>query len=343
MNVIDTRKKLSDLFRTASHNAKQQNCFLCGKVQSSFCKSHLIPDFVIRNIAQDGYVITASGVIDINDLVDTDMQVVDYNVGHKVAGIFQNICRSCDSHYFFDYENEISLIDGPNNRMLAEIALKDHLMILYKRSNEVELYKLLDQKLTTIEGKEILDNIHRQDIRDEQFQFRRCKKIIDKHLKSGYQVIFSTVLDWTTPIAVQTPIALYRDLKGKIVNNIYSESDKEIMRDCHLVVFPLSNKTVIILFYHRDDRNYYHFQCQFSKLEYSMQLEMINYYIFKYSENYVLSPSIDSSLVHHASLRKLSTEAGDIGELGLIDLKNLDRLYEAVNPSDIPNFLLMKI
>lgn len=343
MNIIEARKKINDLEKRASRAAKKQSCFLCGEPQTSFCRSHLIPDFVLRNISQDGYVVFSGGVIDINAACHTDMQVVDYSKGHREAGTFQIICKACDSCVFSDYESEVAMLGEPTNRMLAEIALKNHLMVLSKRFVEVELYDILDREIISFEHKEALDEIHQQDIVDQEFQLRRCKKIIDKNLKSGYLVIFATLLDWVAPIAVHTPIAIYRDLEGSIVNDIYNISNAVKIRDSHLVVFPLKNKTAILFFYHRDDRNYIKFHRQFSKLTYQQQLEMINFLIFKYSENYMISPFVDPSILKNAALQKLSSEAGDFGELGIIDIKDIVKKHESVKPSDIPNFLLMKL
>jgi len=267
------------------------------------------------------------------------MQIIDYEKGHGNAGTFQIICRNCDSNYFSNYESENALLSGPTNMMLAEIALKNHLMVLSKRYHEVELYELLNTELSEIEGKEILDSIHAFDIRDEQFQFKRCKKIIDKQLKSGYSIIFYDLLDYVIPIAVQTPIALHHDLNYGIVNDIYNSSEDATMRDAHLAIFPLSEKTIILFFCHRDDRNYYKFHRQFQKLEHQMQLQMINYYIFKYSENYMLSPGIDRSIIKNKALQTLSREVGDIGDLGFIDPY---KKKKAIAPDEIPNFLTLK-
>lgn len=343
MNIVEARKRLNDIERRAALSAKKDNCMLCEQPQTSFCRSHLIPDFVLRNIAKDGYLVSASGIIDLNEIVGTDMQVVDYLQGHREACTFQIICRPCDSRVFADYEDEDSLLIGLSSKMLAEIALKNHLMKLSKRYHEIELYKILDQEFAIFEGKKILDDVLRHDIQDELFQLRRCKKIIDNDLRGGYQLIFSALLDWVAPIAVQSPIVFHKDLEGNVINEIFSDSDNVIIRSAHLIVFPLSHKTLVALFFHQDDSNYVKFQHQFSMLSYQEQLQMINYYIFKYTESYVISPHVNTSLTNNEALRKLSAEANEVGGLGIISISDFNKKYEPVKPSEIPNFLLMRL
>ena len=63
--------------------------------------------------------------------------------GIKNSCTFQFICRECDSKLFSDYEDEISLCKLPTRRMMAEIDVKNSLLMLYKRLYELPMYESL--------------------------------------------------------------------------------------------------------------------------------------------------------------------------------------------------------
>ena len=58
-----------------------------------------------------------------------------------ISGTFHYICRQCDSFLFQDYENIEALQGAPTDKMLAEIALKDILLMLSKRNQEKLIYQ----------------------------------------------------------------------------------------------------------------------------------------------------------------------------------------------------------
>ena len=60
MNNIETYKKISKIKKEANQYTKGTNCALCGKSCTSFCNSHTIPRFVIKNIAKNGKVYNPS-------------------------------------------------------------------------------------------------------------------------------------------------------------------------------------------------------------------------------------------------------------------------------------------
>ena len=69
------------------------------------------------------------------------------------------------------------------------------------------------------------------------------------------------------------------------------------------------------------------------------RLEYINYWIFKYTENYFFSPRIKSILEEDEKLQMLSQENYGVSNLGYI-LGPDDLLYEEVKSSEITNLLI---
>ena len=54
MDNIGIYKEISKIKKEANKYTKGTNCALCGKSCTSFCNSHTIPRFVIKNIAENG-------------------------------------------------------------------------------------------------------------------------------------------------------------------------------------------------------------------------------------------------------------------------------------------------
>ena len=63
-NAIDVNKQMSRLIKQARDNAKGTTCLYCGKNVTSFCNSHTIPVFCLRNIDSDGMVLTVNSIIE---------------------------------------------------------------------------------------------------------------------------------------------------------------------------------------------------------------------------------------------------------------------------------------
>lgn len=91
---------IDDSYRVKK-KARGSRCLLCGKKTDGFCKSHSVPQFSLKYIAESGMVFHPSIFMDIEQL--------DVEKGVMNSGIFQRICRECDGRFFQDYENERNL------------------------------------------------------------------------------------------------------------------------------------------------------------------------------------------------------------------------------------------
>lgn len=316
---IKIQKQISDFFRQAERNSKQPCCAICGEECSSYAKSHSIPQFIMKNIAVNSKFKTFSDIVGRHSSKNAVAN----------AWTFHIICTKCENKYFSDYENEETLLKEPTNLIMAEIALKNVLLMLskYRVGSETNKEAI---KIGAFTGEtDVLDIMNTLDIENMCFEVRRSRKIIDKKLKSGYKLIYYKKLDWVTPIAFQSAMCLYRSIDGTIINQIYSESKDIRMQQLHICVFPLKEQSVIMVFVHKDDRNYILFERQFLKLDETKKLEYINYLIFKYTEHMLISPSIDSMILNTDKLVDLCHETN----------ANLFGWGQNVLPSEIPNFL----
>ena len=97
---INEVKLIRNIVKESKRTAKMESCPICGKIQTSFCNSHSIPQFVLQNIACNGmllqlYTFSSNIWMPVSELEGGER-------GIKNSGTFQFICRDCDSQEFFD-------------------------------------------------------------------------------------------------------------------------------------------------------------------------------------------------------------------------------------------------
>ena len=324
---IEARKRLNEIIRIAQQEAKPTKCPLCGKEQTSFCKSHSIPRMVLNTIKQNGYVLSANSLIGI-DLLNTED-------GIKNAGVFYYICNDCDNRYFQDYENADNMSHRPTGLMMAEIALKNALQQLSKRTQEKLIYRQLQDKILNWK---MIEKVHDWDIQEYTEEIHHYQNIIDDRTTDEFDILFWDVLPYTAPIAAQTMVALPRDLKGKRINSIFNKLDITRMQYLHLCIFPLASSTVVLAFYNKRDKKYKPLAHQFETLPENLALKYFNWFIIEYTENYFLSKSIEDMLKVDIKLQKLSQENNGFPHLGQGNLKEM-LFYKPIGVEDVTNLL----
>jgi hypothetical protein len=327
-DLVEVRKMMNKLLSEARNSAKPEKCILCGEEQTSFCNSHSVPQLSLRNIADNGKVLHASALMGI-DFVD---------INNSVTFFF--ICNSCDGRFFQDYENEQNLRLRPTDKMLAEIAVKDFLLQLSKRTIEEELHKALQRQFNAYTNLENLAGITGLDVRDfnEEIQFH--KSIVDNKLSGGYQIMYWKLVPYKVPIATQSAIALRKDLEGNEINNVFDMSDSVRMQFMHLVIFPLQEESVILAFYHKRDKLYRKLRHQISSSSDERVLQFLNYIIFANTENYFLSKTIHTTIESNEKLSLLGQENNENPSMGFLGQNNNFGIgYQPVNMNEIPNFL----
>lgn len=330
-DIVPIKKQINDMLRATQKKIKPDKCILCGQSKNGYCNSHSVPQMVLRSIAEQGKILQANAVV--------ELELLDSEKGINNSGTFHFICNDCDSKYFREYENPVNLMAKPSDRMLAEIALKDNLIQLYKRKQEIELISTIQSKKQTLKNFELFEKMKSLDINEYAEEVYFYQTIIDKNEKNGFHILYWKLLPYKTPIAVQTMIALTEDRDNQQVNDIYSTSEEIRIENMHLCVFPLDKATVVLAFYHKRDRNYRNLRHQFNSASDEENLKYLNWLIFKYSENYFFSKSIKEVLDSNEKLKKLSQESGGYPNLGMVSAMNLINGYTAITMDEIPNFL----
>ena len=295
-NKVAYNRIINTFVKNSKSEAKRTHCICCGKECSSFCNSHSIPKFCLKNISLNGYLYYSGNLVDI--------PLFEKDKGLNEAGTFKLICRECDSQIFSDYENPNNYLDAPTDKMLSQIAMKNYLKNIAKRELEIVLYKNLEK----VTGNELsgLQFINYLDLKEYIEGFRYAKKASQSKWNNYYFMHYFEILDYVVPLAFQSSVALVADFEGNPINNIYNASPDYKLSDLHLCVFPLKDKSVIICFTKNGDKRYRNFFKQFRKLSKNEKLKAINYIIFSYSEDVFLYKGLDSDILQNEVLKNVA-------------------------------------
>ena len=93
-DYIIYKKYISDLFTAAKAKSKSDCCFVCGKKITTTAKSHTLPQFILREIDDNGLVCKNFFVSKIiNNSFGKD-------IGIQRASIFRILCDECEHKLF---------------------------------------------------------------------------------------------------------------------------------------------------------------------------------------------------------------------------------------------------
>lgn len=332
-NPIDYNKQMSIIIKESRNNAKLDNCLFCDKKCSSYCNSHSIPQFVLRNISDNGLLFEPSTLM--------QLDILRNEVGINEAGTFRLICRDCDSRLFSDYENPDNYNNIPTQKMLAQISLKNSMLLIYRRLFEKEIYSQLNAKYGLPDSiSDIKNMINELDLVDFKRCYKKATKAITKN-SSEYFLCFYDTLDYTVPIAFQGKFALVLDMDQKIVNDIYCIDKNYHTTDIDICIFPFADKSVIFGFIEDGDRRYRNFYKGLRKMDKEDRLHLLSYIIFLYTEYYFISPKIDKSIFLNENLinvcKTTSTLSVSNPFVNPYDILRND--YDLKRYRDIPNIL----
>jgi len=334
--IIAAKKQMNGLLKQAKTQAKQDTCYICGNPCTSFCNSHTVPQFCLRNISKDGKVYYSNTIL--------ELPLTKEDKGLNESGTFHLICRDCDSKVFSDYENPDNYNSKLTTRMLAQMEIKNNLKNISKRLIELQLYDLMlgmEMPNYWVEAKKQVSIL---DLKEYNTCFKNGLKRNNKPFDGDYYVPIHIELPFTIPIAFQGAIALFNDLEGNQINEIHNLDPNYVIENVYLSVLPLKDKSVLIMFMKSGVKRYSRFFKQMKKLTQLEQLSVLNYIIFAYCEDYFISPDVPKD-----SLKMLVQIAGQTTE-GLLTSDHqpdLNEVFKKVSPIynyndryNIPNLFL---
>ncbi len=289
--IIGKTKALNKMIKDSRNQAKQDKCYYCGEKCDSFCNSHTLPAFCLRNIAQKGKVFYSNTIL--------DLPLLKGDKGVNEAGTFHLICRDCDSKVFQDYENPDNYEDIPSIKMLAQIDMKNNLKNISKRLMEKEMYDIICERMRAgEEWSRAKKDVSDLDLNEFKEAYARAKKRSLKPFSGDYHIGYYEKLPYVVPVAFQGTIALVFDLEGNVINNVYKQDPKYKVMNMSLCIFPLKNASVVMIFVAKGNDRYRRFFKQLKKLNgVDEQLNVINDILFLYAEDYFLSPSLPQDVL----------------------------------------------
>lgn len=338
-NEVEFRKVFNDLVRRAQKQSKLECCLCCGKNVTSFCNSHTLPRFILKSISDNGMVYTSNNYF--------KMPLIGNESGLNNSGTFKRICNKCDSVIFQDYEEKDKLLVPPRKKVMTQIDLKNTLRMYEKRLNEIELYNIMISEYSNeYNFIELLQrqHINQFDLDEIKNEFERDMKILKKECTSSFELVYWKVLDYVTPIAFQGHIALHGDLNGNIINDLYSIKKDYVIENLNLCIFPLEDKTIVIMFVNKDNKKYNNFIKQFKKLRDAEKLRVISFMIFNYSEDFFISKKTQDTILNNTILDIVTQNTTDIYALDeemANEFKKI-KIFELMNYKKFPNILDME-
>ena len=328
------KREINDIVKKSRAAAKQETCYYCGKEVSSFCNSHSVPAFCLRNISEDGNVLTLNALID-NPLFDREK-------GIKKAGTFQLICRDCDSKIFAEYENPDNYISKPSPKMIAQMALKNNLKLISKRLIEIEMYRIGQEAAgRKSEYFDVKTEISEIDLKEYIAGYQKAKKAIERDRSSEYYVCFYERLPYVVPIAFQCSVALVFDFEGNIINDIYNRSSEYEIKNINISILPMKNDSIILMFWDDGDTRYRKFYKQFRKLPLDDKLAALTFIMFAYSEDMYFSKEIQDDVKSSEQLCNVGRSTEEIFSITRFfdPYRTLKESYDLSKRHSIPNLL----
>ena len=289
---IEVNKYYSSIRKKVLNEISYERCSVCGKEHPKFCNSHTIPEFILKQISENGRLY--------NTLSLTKNNLFNNENGINNIQTFKSICVECDSKIFKDYENPINYFKNPTNKMLNQIALKNYLYYHYKLTRDIKIHEYANKDACEAYGikksKGPLKDIIKKYIYDRDL----CKKkesflISQLQLNEDiYAVGYYIELDYTIPIVAQTMIGIYEDFVGRKINDNLSKRD---LVHFHLCCFPFENKSVIFIFYPKKEHKCDKFFQDLNSKTKEEQLSIINFLLFAYTDDIFISKEIDLSKI----------------------------------------------
>lgn len=330
--AIELRKKTSSAMKEIRNRARRDYCYYCGKKVEGFCNSHSVPAFCLKNISVKGVVLNTNEMLGI--------PTIDTRYGINNATTFHIICKECDNKLFRNYENPSNYEQLPTQEMFAEIDLKNCLRSIDKKFREIELYSLIEEKWRST----VFSELHGDATDLDYLDFERDYNAAKRKKQSGgqnYYMGFHERVPYTVPIAFQSTIPVVFDLEGSLINDIYYKDRNYRIEDLKICVFPLEKYSVIFAFVDSKCKRYRKFFRQLKKMEKQEdRLAIINYLILSYSEECLISPSIEKS-----TLDELKWIVGKTQDVLLTDIESqspleiLKQEYGYHDVQRIPNLL----
>lgn len=300
---IDLDIKRLDKF--VKQESSSNECILCRNKISSACNSHVVPVFILKQIAEEGKVAYGYALSKINYVG------LDKVTGINNAHTFRLICNKCDKEYFKNYEdkqkinNYFKLNSLDKQQMLSEMAIKTHLSHIdmkYKDYIRLSAVGAAAKYPGEAKAKEL-------DISEYLGYIAKIKSDIFFHNQS-FCVLYEKELPYKTKIATQTIINYNYDLKGNKIFDATLLKNSNQCRYFYLMILPLENKTLVLFYIEKENiNNVSTIIEQFESLSEEDKLHFLFISLIIHDQQFYLAPSLANYIIKHdKKLERLYTK-----------------------------------
>lgn len=273
--------------------SKVDYCLLCGRKMKSACNSHIVPQFVLKELAENGQLAYSYS------LSSVSVAGLERLTGINNANTFRLICRDCDKTRFANYENPDNIINFDllslqlKKKVLCEMSIKTHLgHISMKYRRLVSLDMANQGKISKLESQGKLISAERLEIKEHEECIDKLTKAI-KTNKNPFEIVYNRVLDYKTKIATQTVINFDFDLNGKQIFDPFIIDQNNECKYFYLMIIPYKGKTRILFYIEKRNTKYVSSIIdQFGQLPEEEKLHFLFIALVIYDEQFHMSPSL---------------------------------------------------
>lgn len=337
---LEFNKFMSNINKNARKEANKGECYLCGKRMTSFCNSHSIPKFCLKNITTDGMIYSLNAAI--------EMPFMKEEVGVNSTGVFHLICQECDNSEFLEYENPDNYAKEPTSKMLSQIAMKTYLKEIHKKSINKKCYEKIYEMLKAKGYEFMMGNrldVTELDLEDLKKDFKYTRReLLKGRDNTAWYMCYYKKLHYTVPFAFQNKITLISGLKNETINNVYKYTGgRDEPNDLHICIFPLDGFSVVILFVKDGSKKIRTFYKELRKLGPDDQLHVITYIVFLYSEEVYMSKSLEEIVKSNKALKEASSKDTSVYSVGCLNVEKAIQVakeaFDLSKRTEFPNLL----
>lgn len=247
-------------------------------------------------------------------------------ISKNKASTFFGFCDYHDTELFKPIEHSDFINDSLQNFLFAfrAFAIEYHKKIR-KLENIRNIFRINPAALLSPESVYIYRNAQ-LDAKDEELEYNKFKNDYE-NMNFDNIITFYRKLDFEIQFAVSSSFAVKDDLKGKIINDIYSNKE-EYLPSIYLNVYPINGGTNVIISYHKDDEDTYkEYFNQLESLSNDELMKYLNFLIIEYTENIFFSLNFIEKLSEEQKESLLRSFQSSIMVLERIFLMSEDNYY----------------